>query len=55
MRVESSVTAVSWIPSEAIQGMTRLPFEMGLAHYDEPPPDAHARELAGVEEEASTR
>src|SRR5438093_867579 len=39
MRVESSITSVTWIPSEAIQGMTKLPFEMGIAHYDDPPPD----------------
>jgi hypothetical protein len=39
MRIESSVTSLSWIPSEAIKGMTRLPFEMGVAHYDEPPPE----------------
>lgn len=39
MRIEKSVTSVTWIPSEAISGMTKLPFEMGVAHYDEPPPD----------------
>lgn len=39
MRVESSVTSITWIPSEAIEGMPKLPFEMGVAHYDEPPPD----------------
>jgi cyclic nucleotide-binding protein len=39
MRFESSVTAVTWIPSEAIQGMPKLPFELGVAHYDDPPPD----------------
>jgi Cyclic nucleotide-binding domain len=39
MRVESSVTAITWIPSEAIAGMPKLPFEVGVAHYDEPPPD----------------
>lgn len=39
MRIESSVTSVSWIPSEAIAGMTKLPFEMGVTHYDEPLPD----------------
>ena len=39
MRIESSVTALSWIPSEAVTGMTRLPFDMGVAHYDPPPPD----------------
>lgn len=30
---------MSWIPSEAVEGMTKLPFEMGIAHYDPPPPD----------------
>src|SRR5438270_12509733 len=40
MRVESSVTSVSWIPSEAIKGMTKMPFEVGgVAHYDKPLPD----------------
>jgi hypothetical protein len=39
MRSEKSVTSVTWIPSEAISGMTKLPFEMGVAHYDDPPPD----------------
>ena len=39
MRVESAVTSITWIPSEAISGMPKLPFEMGMAHYDEPPPD----------------
>ena len=39
MRIESSVTSLSWIPSEAIKGMTKMPFEMGVAHYDETPPD----------------
>ena len=39
MRIESSVRSLSWIPSEAVKGMTRLPFEMGMAHYDAPPPD----------------
>jgi Cyclic nucleotide-binding domain len=39
MRIESSVTAISWIPSEAIEGMPKLPFELGIGHYDEPPPD----------------
>jgi hypothetical protein len=39
VRIQSSVTSISWIPSEAVRGMTRLPFEMGVAHYDEAPPD----------------
>ena len=39
MRVESSVTAISWIPSEAVEGLSKLPFELGIARYDDPPPD----------------
>jgi hypothetical protein len=39
MRIESSVTAISWIPSEAIEGLPKLPFELGIGRYDEPPPD----------------
>ena len=39
MRIEGSVTAISWIPSEAIEGLPKLPFELGIGHYDEPPPD----------------
>ena len=39
MRIESSITSLTWIPSEAIKGMPKLPFEWGVAHYDEPPHD----------------
>lgn len=39
MRFESSVTSVTWIPSEAITGPYRLPMDLGIGHYDDPPPD----------------
>jgi hypothetical protein len=39
MRLESSVTALSWIPQGAVEGFFRLPFELGVAHYDAPPPE----------------
>lgn len=40
MRIESSVTSISWIPSEAISSLAmKMPFEKGVAHYDPPPPD----------------
>jgi Cyclic nucleotide-binding domain len=39
MRFESSVTSISWIPSEAIEGLPKLPFELGIVRYDDPPPD----------------
>ena len=39
MRYESLVTSVSWIPSEAMQGMLHYGMEVGPGHYDDPPPD----------------
>ena len=39
MRTDSSVTSLSWIPSEAVRGGTRVAFDAGFTHYDEPPPD----------------
>ena len=38
MRYDSRVTSLSWIPSEAVTGATRVPFDAGITHYDEPPP-----------------
>lgn len=38
-RHESSVTAISWIPAEAVEGLSKVPFELGVTHYDLPPPD----------------
>jgi hypothetical protein len=40
MRHEGLVTSLSWIPSEAVAGGTRLAFDAGFTHYDEPPPGA---------------
>lgn len=39
MRYRSCVTSLSWIPSEAVEGSTKIAFERGLAHYDKPPPE----------------
>jgi Cyclic nucleotide-binding domain len=39
MRHSSSITSLSWIPSEAIEGSMRLAFDAGFTHYDPPPPD----------------
>ena len=38
-RVEGSVTTVSWIPSESLDGLYRGAFAVGLGHYDDPPAD----------------
>ena len=37
--VTSGVTSLSWIPSELLRGPLRVPFDLGLTHYDEPLPD----------------
>jgi hypothetical protein len=39
MRIERAITSLSWIPSEALDGVMKVAFEMGFTHYDEPPPD----------------
>ena len=40
MRVESSVTSVSWIPSEAVSGpVLKGTFDSGITSYDDPPAD----------------
>ena len=46
MRYESSITSLSWIPSEAVTGARRLAFDSGFTRYDEPPPG----ELGDIEE-----
>ena len=38
MRIEGSVTSLSWIPSEAVEGLSKLPFAT-VAHFDEVPPE----------------
>ena len=38
-RIESSVTSLSWLPREAVEGLTRVPFDLGVTTYDMPPPD----------------
>jgi hypothetical protein len=39
MTIESSVTSISWIPSEAVTGVSKGLFDTGITHYDSPPPD----------------
>lgn len=39
MRAQGRVFSVSWIPSEAVTGGSRLAFDAGVTHYDDPPPD----------------
>ena len=39
MRFEATATCLSWIPPTAVEGAFGLPFGIGVAHYDAPPPD----------------
>jgi CRP-like cAMP-binding protein len=38
-RVESSVTSVSWIPLDAMQGLRKLAADLQVGQWDLPPPD----------------
>ena len=38
-RIEGSVTTISWIPSEAVEGAFKAGFKLGVSHYDPAPPD----------------
>lgn len=38
MRFESSITTASWIPQGSVSGLAKIPFSLGVTHYDERPP-----------------
>jgi hypothetical protein len=54
MRYESAIISASWIPSEAIPGMMRLPFDIGPVHYDDPPGD-HLGEIPALARSGAVR
>jgi hypothetical protein len=39
MRIDSSATAITWLPFEALDRIPVVPLELAVAHYDEPPPE----------------
>jgi Cyclic nucleotide-binding domain len=47
VRIESSVTAVSWVPADCVEGGQRLQFHVGAAQYDDPPP-IHLHDLEAL-------
>jgi hypothetical protein len=47
MRIESSVTSVSWIPSESVSGVFKTGFAIGASRFDDPPPEV-LRDLDGL-------
>jgi hypothetical protein len=40
MRIERSITTISWIPSDSLTGMLKVGEAIKMAHPDAPPPDA---------------
>jgi CRP-like cAMP-binding protein len=50
-RVESSVTSLSWIPIDAMQGVGKLAVGLGVGQWDLPPPDRleHLDELLAAD------
>lgn len=55
MRIESSVTSLSWIPSEAVVGpINTTVFSSGITHYDRPLPD-RVEDLAALRAEDAFR
>jgi hypothetical protein len=51
MHIERSVTSISWIPSEAVEGLTKGVFEVGFTHYDGAPPDSIGPDLPATLEQ----
>jgi hypothetical protein len=54
MRVESNLTSLSWIPSEAVSGPMKASFASGISHYD-PPPPRHLDDLVALGNEDAFR
>ena len=54
MRIERSATSVSWIPSNSLAGLIRLPFAARVMHYD-PPPPMELSDLEGMQKRGEFR
>jgi hypothetical protein len=39
VRIAARGLSISWIPMESVQGVLRTGFDLGMAHFDPPPPD----------------
>jgi hypothetical protein len=51
VRIEHSVTSISWIPSTAMKGIGGVAIKVGVAHDDPPPPDVLGADVdAGLQE-----
>ncbi len=50
MRIGASVTTVSWIPSDLLEGVGRLGTRLHMAHHGQPPPDDLGTDVDAVVE-----
>ena len=50
-RYERSVTTVSWIPSDLLEGMGKIATRMKMAHHDPPPPFSLGTDIPATLEE----
>jgi hypothetical protein len=39
MRIQATASSLTWIPPQAVEGFFKWPFNLGVSHYDAPPPD----------------
>jgi hypothetical protein len=51
MRIERSISTVSWIPSDLLEGMGKIATKMKMAHHDPPPPDTLGPDSSATIEE----
>ena len=51
LRNEHSVTTVSWIPSDLLEGMGKIATRMKMAHHDPPPPTSLGADIPATLEE----
>lgn len=51
MKIERSITTVSWIPSDLLEGLGKMATRMKMAHHDPPPPDHLGADLPKAIEE----
>jgi hypothetical protein len=54
MRIERSITTVSWIPSDLMEGLGKMATRMKMAHDDPPPPDSLGSDIPAALDELRT-
>ncbi len=55
MRIERSITTVSWIPSDLMEGLGKMATRMKMAHDDQPPPDSLGSDVPAALDELQSK